>query len=589
MGGFIFILVITAVGLGAIFWIINNDKSSDSLFSVEKIEPDQALGNLDTSESNESIMPPPPPPEAILSDPTFPEAAADPEPAAPKAKSSPLSAITEKLGSLTKNLKSIKIPKINGLKSKFGKKKKDAPGTSDASSDFEGMTSLKDQLHLSNNLNIQEKNNVDSAKSGLPQTGTASLTTSSSFEIPGIQGAETPDTEETQTPELEVPPEKPQVAESESQAEEPEISVPEPQVKEPEIPVPESQTEEPEAPVSELPPEPEPTQSQENTQADALQEKYDNLQALFNEKSAECANTKQLFENEIQNRKEFDNVKELLETELNDTKEKTRNIQVKLTSINEENEKYKTQIVQMEEKISILEKTSEIDTNNLEPETSESVSEEIPEAKEEAPLEIPTEETPANAEEPVVDVPMVEVPTEDISPDKTESPTTQEEAIQIIEEPIVESSQPEIPKEEESIETQPFEEAPEPLKNQAFTSTTSPMAPQDAFVANEQNAAKMKIFENLANHTESDRNETKVTKEESSIEDKTNTDSNSDTPDNEASKDDIFESIEKSSTEEPAESPDSEEAQNEEETEFLALPPDPFAKKNKNEETEDNI
>lgn len=608
MGGFIFILVIVIVGLGAIFWIIKNDKGPDSLFSVEKIEPEQILGgSMDAQEPDDPIMPPSPPLERIFSDSALMEDTPDAEPATEKAKSNPLSSIIGKLSALTKNLKvanlkGLKIPNIGGLKSKFGKKKDAVPLSDETGSDLDDIASLKEQLHLNDDLSIMEENIEEPPEPELPKTGTASLTTSPALETPAMQGLSTPGPEETPSSK---PGQKTETLNSEAAA-----------------------------------------------LAKDLQEKYEKLQALFDEKSAECANTKQLFKNEQQNRNEFEKVKEILETELTESKEKARNIQLKLDEINKENDNYKAKISKMEAKIAELEDSSKVEIASPEPAADEIASEKItPEQTEPA---LPTEENIQETQEPVVNIPLVEVPQEEtIASDVPQENTPIEETVEVIEIPIVESNEssskkviaqkqeiplqetiiepptfepetveqppetaeeepeqpleivsfelpekpaapeatpeegtlssetlpntdiplPEPTKEEEVVETEHFGEAPEPLKNQAFTTTTSPMAPQDAYVSNEQDDAKMKVFEDLARHSFDDDNDTSSNSSKP-LPDETSEDNSDDG----ISKKDIFASLDKHFSEEPSDYED------DEETEFLALPPDPFAEPNNDNE-----
>ena len=612
MGGFIVILIIVIAGLGGIFWIIKNDKETDSIFAVEKLEPEDILGVISpTQEPDESIMPPPPP-EQILAGPALTEDGQ----VVSKVKSSPLTAITAKLGELTEKLKGLKIPKIpeiNALKSKFGKKKIDDAVSTDSSGDKDQMAALRDQLHLTDNFSIPDEDNSEAPKDEGPLTGTASLKTSPSFEMPQIQGATDPFNEE-------------------------------PQIYAPAQP---------------------PAQSETSDKTNELREKYDKLQALFEEKSAELENTKKQIQNETQNRKEFEKIKSLLESELNNTKEKTRNIQVKLNSLNAENESYKTQIVHLEEKNSLLERNINVTDPEFEPLPSEAIPEENPydpvvqelhvddipvieatleqvishthgpaayqqdnsvqaenkpaakpvvpdtpqEEKAEPPLEAPSLEASADvtpdinldtqdtAEEAIKNPEIEEsslMPDNEVSVQMT-SPETErsEPAAESLPEEMIEESPSEgdIPLpvasiEEEPIEVSTFPEAPEPLSERAFTKTTSPIAPQDETKEKPANP-KMKIFEELAkpaDHSSTDDStpSKKASAGEKRSGDKTGT---------KISKEDIFESIENTSPseqpEEPAEDPnydESDDDNDEEETEFLSLPPDPFAEPKQNEE-----
>jgi len=87
-----------------------------------------------------------------------------------------------------------------------------------------------------------------------------------------------------------------------------------------------------------------------------LKEKYDKLDALFNEKSTELENTKNSLDHELENRKDFNKVKDLLEKEMKDSKDKTRNIEVELNNALSESDRNKKRGDQLEEKTTQLEK-----------------------------------------------------------------------------------------------------------------------------------------------------------------------------------------------------------------------------------------
>ena len=65
-------------------------------------------------------------------------------------------------------------------------------------------------------------------------------------------------------------------------------------------------------------------------------EKYDRLQNLFQEKSAELEKTQSQLESEISHRKDFNKIKDILEKELADTKDKLKNLQTELSTFNQD-------------------------------------------------------------------------------------------------------------------------------------------------------------------------------------------------------------------------------------------------------------
>lgn len=87
-----------------------------------------------------------------------------------------------------------------------------------------------------------------------------------------------------------------------------------------------------------------------------LKEKYEKLDQLFKEKSAELDKSEKALNNELKIRKEFNKVKDILEKELKDTKDKCRDTEVKLNNSETENEGHKKRIGQLEEKVNQLQK-----------------------------------------------------------------------------------------------------------------------------------------------------------------------------------------------------------------------------------------
>ena len=153
-----------------------------------------------------------------------------------------------------------------------------------------------------------------------------------------------------------------------------------------------------------------------------LQEKYEKLDALFKEKSAELQKTKEFLDHEIQNRKEFNKIKDLLEKELKDSKDRTRDIQVEGADTKSEIERHEKRAAHLEEKMALLkkqlvEKDDKIDelVKRLQtfasPATAATppVMEEPQESQEAAPA--PSEDpAPEAPEEPVKEAPSGEIP-----------------------------------------------------------------------------------------------------------------------------------------------------------------------------------
>ena len=84
------------------------------------------------------------------------------------------------------------------------------------------------------------------------------------------------------------------------------------------------------------------------TSEDGWREKYEKLEALFEEKSVALGKIEQALNNEIKNRTEFENFQYLLEEEIEKGKEKRRQLQAELDSMKTENENLRSQLAQRE-------------------------------------------------------------------------------------------------------------------------------------------------------------------------------------------------------------------------------------------------
>lgn len=163
-----------------------------------------------------------------------------------------------------------------------------------------------------------------------------------------------------------------------------------------------------------------------SSQLSGLQEKYQKLDALFKEKSAELQKTKESLDNEIKNRKEFENVKELLEKEITDSKDRTRNIQAEGENAAAEIKRYEKRAAQFEEKADklekdLIEKDNKINEllNRLEVFTGpveKTKNNDIYGASFSPPITPPAMEGPEQREE--ADPPMTEIPV----PETTDDP-----------------------------------------------------------------------------------------------------------------------------------------------------------------------
>lgn len=87
-----------------------------------------------------------------------------------------------------------------------------------------------------------------------------------------------------------------------------------------------------------------------------LIEKYQKLDALFQEKSQDLEKSEKALSNEVKHRKDFNKVKDLLEKELKDSKDKCRELEVQLTAAQTEGNSYLKRVNQLEENIKTLEK-----------------------------------------------------------------------------------------------------------------------------------------------------------------------------------------------------------------------------------------
>ena len=84
------------------------------------------------------------------------------------------------------------------------------------------------------------------------------------------------------------------------------------------------------------------------TSEDGWREKYEKLEALFEEKSVALGKIEQALNNEIKNRTEFENFQYLLEEEIEKGKEKRRQLQAELDIMKTENENLRSQLAQRE-------------------------------------------------------------------------------------------------------------------------------------------------------------------------------------------------------------------------------------------------
>lgn len=76
--------------------------------------------------------------------------------------------------------------------------------------------------------------------------------------------------------------------------------------------------------------------------------KYERLEILFQEKSADLKRVEQALQNEIKNRTGFDDFKYLMEEEIEKGKEKRRRLQIELKNLEMENETLRSKLAQLE-------------------------------------------------------------------------------------------------------------------------------------------------------------------------------------------------------------------------------------------------
>ncbi len=141
-----------------------------------------------------------------------------------------------------------------------------------------------------------------------------------------------------------------------------------------------------------------------------LQEKYQRLEKLFEEKTQEFEKIQNSLNVELKVKKEFHKVKDILEKEIKDIKDRSHKQTLEIGALNAETENYKKRISQLEEKI----KSKEQDIKEKEQQISEMikriqtfaalapVSQPIP-----APAAQPVEPPKPQEPEPVEEQPLV--------------------------------------------------------------------------------------------------------------------------------------------------------------------------------------
>jgi len=92
------------------------------------------------------------------------------------------------------------------------------------------------------------------------------------------------------------------------------------------------------------------------TQLTELKQKYEKLDQILGEKSSELDKTKHSYDSEISHRKDFNKIKDLLEKELKEVKDRVKAVRSELTNTKVENENAQKRIKQLEEKATKLEK-----------------------------------------------------------------------------------------------------------------------------------------------------------------------------------------------------------------------------------------
>ncbi len=170
------------------------------------------------------------------------------------------------------------------------------------------------------------------------------------------------------------------------------------------------------------------------TELSELKQKYEKLDELFKERSAEYEKTKTALDNEQKIRKEFNKVKDILEKELSETKEKARKTQADFISAQAEGEGYKKRISQIEEKVNklekeILAKEKEIDNlvKRLQTFASPTTAATPPVSEQKTVIEAPTNntiETPQVVPEPIKEPPPAVEPEAIKIPEPNPNPPT---------------------------------------------------------------------------------------------------------------------------------------------------------------------
>ncbi|MCA9398436.1 MAG: hypothetical protein KC618_01720 [Candidatus Omnitrophica bacterium] len=185
---------------------------------------------------------------------------------------------------------------------------------------------------------------------------------------------------------------------------------------------------------------------EQSISAASLQEKYERLDKLFKEKSAELQKAQSSLDNEQKNRKDFNKVKDILEKEIKDLKDQNKDTEIQLQTAKKEIEDYKQRVNQLEDKSTQLEKeliTKEQEIEELKKSPVEAAAPEKP-PQPPAPAEndkIP-DESP-NTEEPIEEqTPKEAQKQEEVSLDKSSPETAPSEPAPPKEPPMLHPSEP---------------------------------------------------------------------------------------------------------------------------------------------------
>ncbi|MFH1360799.1 MAG: hypothetical protein ABIJ41_07205 [Candidatus Omnitrophota bacterium] len=230
-----------------------------------------------------------------------------------------------------------------------------------------------------------------------------------------------------------------------------------------------------------------------------LQEKYERLETLFNEKSQELEKAQKALSIELKAKKDFNIVKDILEKELKEVKDRAHKLHLEVGAAQAESENHQRRIAQLEDKIiskekEIKEKEKEIDELNkkiqeiisakaavadkqVEPALKEPVPQEA-KPQEAKPQESKPEEKPTEAEQEQKPEPKPkeepQAKAEEQKPEQKPEEKPQERVQELKpEEQKLEEKQEEKPKEEtpkeEKPEPKPQEEAKEPQQSESQT------------------------------------------------------------------------------------------------------------------------